>query len=68
VRIDEEMKLLTSQEKKIVRKVLEGTSYPEIAAILDISINTLKTHMKNTFNKYNVSSKIELYNKLHAYI
>ena len=68
VRIDEDMKLLTSQEKKIVRKVLEGTSYPEIAVILSISINTLKTHMKHIFYKYNVNSKIELYNKLNAYI
>lgn len=65
VRIDENMKLLTSQEKKIVRKVLEGHPYPEIATILNISINTLKTHMKNIFNKYNVNSKIELYNKLN---
>ena len=68
VRIDEDMKLLTPQEKKIVRKMLEGLSYPEIAAILDISINTLKTHMKHIFSKYNVNSKIELYNKLNAYI
>ncbi len=68
VRIDEDMKLLTAQEKKIVRKVLEGLSYPEVSDILDISINTLKTHMKNIFSKYNVNSKIELYNKLNAYI
>ncbi|MCW8821015.1 MAG: LuxR C-terminal-related transcriptional regulator [Sulfurovum sp.] len=68
VRIDEDMKLLTPQEKKIVRKVLEGIPYPEVAAILDISINTLKTHMKNIFNKYNVNSKIELYNKFNTYI
>lgn len=68
VRIDKNMKLLTSQEKKIVQKVLEGLPYPEIAAILGISINTLKTHMKNIFNKYNVNSKIELYNKLNAHM
>lgn len=68
VRIDEEMKLLTCQEKKIVRKVLEGMSYPDVAAQLCISNNTIKTHMKNIFNKYNVNSKIELYNKLNAYI
>ena len=67
VRVDDDMKLLTSQEKKIVRKVLEGMSYPEIAEFLHISINTLKTHMKNIFNKYNVNSKIELYNKFNTY-
>ena len=68
VRIDEDMKLLTAQEKKIVRKVLEGVSYPDVAVMLNISINTLKTHMKNIFSKYNVNSKIELYNKLNAYM
>ncbi len=67
IRIDEDMGLLTAQEKKIVRKVLEGSSYPDVAEILGISINTLKTHMKNIFNKYNVNSKIELFNKFNAY-
>lgn len=63
-RIDENMWLLTDQEKRIVRKMLSGQTYPEIAKLLDISINTLKTHMKHIFNKYNVSSKVELLTKL----
>ncbi|MBT8344069.1 MAG: helix-turn-helix transcriptional regulator [Sulfurovum sp.] len=66
IRIDEEMTFLTPQEKKIAKEVIKGRSYPEIAKKFDISINTLKTHMKNIFNKYNVSSKIELYNKLNT--
>ena len=65
IRIDEDMNFLTKQEKVIVKKVLEGTSYIQIAEFLNISINTLKTHMKNIFNKSNVSSKIELFNKFH---
>ena len=64
LRVDENMNLLSKQEKKIVKKVLNGLSYGETAEELNISINTLKTHMKNIFNKYNVNSKIELYNKL----
>ena len=67
VRIDENMELLTPQEKKIVKIVLKGISYPEAAKLLNISINTLKTHMKNIFNKCNVNSKIELSNKFHMY-
>lgn len=66
VRIDEKMELLTPKEKKIVHCVLDGASYPEVAAALHISINTLKTHMKNIFTKYNVNSKIELYHKLNG--
>lgn len=64
VRIDEHLKLLTEQEKRIAKKVLEGKSYPEIAEILNLSINTVKTHVKNIFKKYQINSKIELYNKL----
>ncbi|MDQ1325185.1 MAG: luxR-type protein [Campylobacterota bacterium] len=68
MRVDENMKLLTEQEKRIVRKVLNGNSYSEVAETLGISINTLKTHMKNIFNKYRVTSKIELYNKFSSLI
>ena len=67
VRVDEDFSLLTEQEKRITKKVLAGNTYVEIAEILNISINTLKTHMKNIFNKYNVNSKIELYNKLNTH-
>jgi DNA-binding CsgD family transcriptional regulator len=63
-RIDENMRMLTEQEKRIARKVMSGYSYPQIAEDLEISINTLKTHMKHIFNKYEVTSKIELHNKL----
>jgi len=68
VRVDENMDMLTEQERKIVKIVLKGTSYPEVAKLLDISINTLKTHMKNIFNKYCVTSKVELLNKLHIHV
>ncbi len=66
IRIDEHLKLLTVQEKRIVKKVLEGKSYPEIAEIFNLSINTIKAHMKNIFNKYQVNSKLELYKKLNG--
>jgi DNA-binding CsgD family transcriptional regulator len=64
VRIDRHFNLLTYQEKRIIRKVLRGKSYVEIGKIMNISINTIKTHIKNIFNKYNVRSKMELYNKI----
>lgn len=67
VRVDENMEMLTPQERRIVKIVLRGISYVEAAKLLNISINTLKTHMKNIFNKCNVSSKVELSNKFHLY-
>ena len=68
VRVDEGFSLLTVQERRITKKVLAGKTYVEISELLNISINTLKTHMKNIFNKYNVNSKIELYNKLNTHL
>jgi DNA-binding CsgD family transcriptional regulator len=65
IRVDENFKLLTEHEKRIVGKVFNGKSYSETAEILNVSINTVKTHMKNIFNKYQVNSKIELYTKLN---
>lgn len=67
-RVDQHFKLLTLQEKRIVKKVLRGRSYVEIADVLDVSINTVKTHMKHIFNKYEVCSKMELYNKFIDHI
>lgn len=67
VRVDENMDMLTAQERKIVKVILKGVSYHEAAKTLHISRNTLKTHMKNIFYKYNVNSKLELYNKLHIH-
>lgn len=67
VRVDQNFSLLTEQEKRITKKVLTGMPYAEISKSLNISINTLKTHMKNIFNKYNVKSKMELYNKLNKH-
>jgi DNA-binding CsgD family transcriptional regulator len=67
IRVDEHLKLLTEQEKRIIKKVLEGKTYPEIAKILNLSLNTIKTHMKNIFNKYQVNSKVELFMKLNTH-
>jgi len=64
VQIDEKMQRLTEKEKLITQRVLLGKPHKVIAEEVDISMNTLKTHMKNIFSKYGVRSKIELHNKL----
>ena len=64
IHVDDEMQKLTHKEREIVERVLEGETYPVIAEAIDISINTLKTHMKNIFAKYGVSSKLELQSKI----
>ncbi len=68
IKIDEQMNRLTEQEKRIIKKVFDGHTYTEIAAIFNISINTVKRHIVNIFNKYSVNSKMELFNKFYMQI
>lgn len=51
---------LTPTEKKVLQELLEGKSNREISASLEISINTVKTHLKKVFKKTKVKSRIEL--------
>jgi DNA-binding CsgD family transcriptional regulator len=64
VHIDNKMEILSEKEKEIAARILHGKPYKEIAQDLKVTINTVKTHTKNIFSKYGVSSKIELQNKI----
>lgn len=66
--VDSDMSRLTDKEKEIVHRVIKGMSYKEVSLELKMSINTLKTHMKNVFSKYGVTSKTELSNTLLMHI
>ncbi|MEO6903385.1 MAG: helix-turn-helix transcriptional regulator [Bacteroidia bacterium] len=55
---------LTPQEKKIVRLIAKGQSQKEIADSLFISDKTVKTHMRNLFDKVIVTNKVALLSKL----
>lgn len=50
---------LTAQEKNVVLKLVEGKSNKQISAELFISLNTIKTHLKNIFLKLEVNSRGE---------
>ncbi|WP_279418844.1 helix-turn-helix transcriptional regulator [Thiomicrorhabdus sp. ZW0627] len=63
-RVCTEMPMLTATEKRIIKLLLQAKNYPKIADELNISLNTVKTHMKNIFFKYQVHSKLALYNKI----
>ena len=51
---------LTKMEYNIILKIWEGMSNKSIADELFISVNTVKTHVKNIFEKFNVRSRNEL--------
>jgi DNA-binding NarL/FixJ family response regulator len=48
---------LTPSESSVLRMIVGGMSNKEIAYALDISENTVKTHVKNIFEKFGVSDR-----------
>lgn len=51
---------VTAREREILVKALHGYSMPNIAAQLGISPETVRTHMRNIYQKVGVSNKQEL--------
>jgi len=51
---------LTLRERELLRYVYQGKSSPEIAALLNISANTVKRHLSNMYAKIGINSRIEL--------
>lgn len=54
---------LTQRENEVLDLLSKGKSYASIADELCLSVNTIKTHVKNIYEKLQVSSKEELINK-----
>ncbi|HQW43419.1 MAG: response regulator transcription factor [Chitinophagaceae bacterium] len=50
---------LTSQEKKVLKLLVEGKSYKLIAQELFVSVDTIKTHIRNIYAKLQVHSGTE---------
>ncbi|MPM95722.1 hypothetical protein SDC9_142877 [bioreactor metagenome] len=55
---------LTERESEITALLLKGRTYKMIANEVYLSENTVKTHIKNIYSKFNVQSKVELINLL----
>jgi len=54
-----EYRALTTREKEILKLVVRGLNNQAIARELDLSQNTVKTHLKNILNKLDVSDRTE---------
>jgi DNA-binding NarL/FixJ family response regulator len=49
--------LLTEREREVLKLITEGKNNTEIADALSISLNTVKTHLKNIFQKLDVEDR-----------
>jgi DNA-binding NarL/FixJ family response regulator len=50
---------LSKREKDILSSLVKGNSFKMIASILNISLETVKTHIKNIYEKLQVHSQTE---------
>jgi len=50
---------LTKREEEILKKLAEGYHYKEIAGALQISIHTVRNHIRNIYEKLHVHSRTE---------
>jgi DNA-binding NarL/FixJ family response regulator len=54
---------LTTREKEILASLSSGNSYKMIAAQLEISLDTVRTHIKKVYEKLQVHSQTEAVSK-----
>jgi DNA-binding NarL/FixJ family response regulator len=57
---------LTPREMDIVHGMTEGLSYKLLAAKLNISIDTVRKHIKNIYRKLQINSKGQLISKFYS--
>jgi DNA-binding CsgD family transcriptional regulator len=55
---------LTAREKEIVEYLSKGLRYREIADKIFLSQETVRTHIRNVYEKLNVNSRTEALNKI----
>lgn len=56
---------LSAREQEVIKLLTEGKSYKEISEELYISINTVKTHIRNIYPKMDITSRHEIVNIIH---
>lgn len=64
-RSEDYTKLLTEREREILDLLTEGYRYKEIANKIHISIETVRTHIRNIYEKLQVNTRTEAINKVY---
>lgn len=62
--LSDEYYLLTPREKEILSFLEDGLRYKEIAGKLHLSVETVRTHIRNIYMKLQVQSRTEALNKI----
>lgn len=58
--LDSPEKKLTEKEMQIVKLLIDGKTYTEIAPLLGLSVNGIKYHVKSIYRKLQIKSKGQL--------
>lgn len=59
--------LLTKREQELLDLLAQGFRYKEIADQLSLSIDTIRTHIRNIYRKLEVQSRAEALNKIYPH-
>jgi DNA-binding NarL/FixJ family response regulator len=59
-----ELDRLSDRERAVLLALAEGQQYKEIADALGISINTVRNHIKRTYEKLQVNTRLDAVRKL----
>lgn len=57
---EDELHRLTAREKQVLQLIAQGRSNKEIAALLELSVNTVSVHRANLMEKMNIHRTAEL--------
>jgi DNA-binding NarL/FixJ family response regulator len=52
-------KPLTDREREVMRQLARGFSYEDIGRALDVSVNTVRSHVRTIYDKFEVNSRTE---------
>lgn len=62
----DETEILTPKEKEILKALSKGLRYKEIAFEMQISIETVRSHVRRIYEKLQVQSRTEALNKVYG--
>ncbi|HZK19163.1 MAG TPA: helix-turn-helix transcriptional regulator, partial [Treponemataceae bacterium] len=57
---------ISEREKEIISLLLQGKSNIEIGNSLFISVNTVKSHLKNIYKKMSLKNRLQLVSLIHS--